>query len=72
MSQMPTLPSDSRFGLHRSPRGKMVAGICAGLAEKTGFNVWIFRVLFIVGTFTFGPGLLVYAIMFFLLPMDRR
>lgn len=72
MSQMPALPPETRFGLYRSPRGKMVAGVSAGLAEKTGLNAWVFRAIFIIGTFTFGPGLLAYLILALLLPMDRR
>ena len=68
MSQLPTNPKP---GLYRSPRGKMVAGVCAGLAEKTGLNVWVIRAIFIIGTFTFGPGLVAYILMALLLPMDR-
>jgi phage shock protein PspC (stress-responsive transcriptional regulator) len=49
----------------------MVAGICAGLAERTGLNAWIFRIIFIIGTFTFGPGLIAYLVMWALMPLDR-
>lgn len=71
MSHLPEVPPSQKPALYRSPRGKMLAGVCAGLAEKTGINVWVFRVLFILGNFLPGPGLVVYILMALLVPMDR-
>ena len=68
MVQPPLRPKPT---LYRSPRGKILAGVCAGLAEKTGINAWVFRVVFILGNFLPGPGLLVYILMALLVPMDR-
>lgn len=71
MSNLPDRPPTGRPALYRSPRGKILAGVCAGLAEKTGLNPWVFRVIFILGNFLPGPGLVVYIIMALLMPMDQ-
>jgi phage shock protein PspC (stress-responsive transcriptional regulator) len=64
-------PTATRFGLHRASRGKLIAGVCAGLAETFGLPAWVFRVIFVLGNFLPGPGALVYVILWFLLPLDR-
>lgn len=72
MSQLPDIPPPAgRPALYRSPRGKILGGVCAGLAEKTGINPWVFRTIFILGNFLPGPGLVVYVILWLLLPLDR-
>lgn len=67
MSQLPDRPR--RPALYRSPRGRMLAGVCAGLAEKTGLSPWVFRLVFIVGNFLPGPGLIAYLILWAVVPM---
>lgn len=55
-----------QFGLYRPPG--MLAGVCTGLAAKTGVPAWVFRLVFIVGNFLPGPGLIVYLILWFAIP----
>lgn len=59
-----------RNGLVRSRTNKMLGGVCAGLARRTGLPVWVFRLGFIVGNFLPGPGLLVYVILWATLPQE--
>jgi phage shock protein PspC (stress-responsive transcriptional regulator) len=56
--------------LRRPRRGKMVAGVCAGLADWLGWDRTVVRLLFIVTTILAGvfPGLLVYAGLWLVVP----
>ena len=49
---------------------KMVAGVCAGIAEYLGLDVTIVRVAYVlVSLFSAGfPGLIVYLILMFVMP----
>ena len=53
--------------LVRPRRGKMIAGVCAGLADFYGFNVTLVRLLFVVFGL-FGPGEIAYIIIWVLAP----
>lgn len=54
--------------LIRSLDNRLIAGICGGLAAFTGIDVSIFRILFVILTFTGGVGLLIYAILWIIIP----
>jgi phage shock protein C len=41
--------------LYRSTRGRMVAGVSAGLADYIGIDVTVVRLLWIVAAFVTGP-----------------
>ena len=56
--------------LSLSSRDKKIAGVCAGLAEYLDIDVTIVRVLFLFFAFQFGGGLLLYLIMWLLMPKD--
>jgi phage shock protein PspC (stress-responsive transcriptional regulator) len=49
---------------------KMVAGVCAGLAEYFGLDITVVRVAYaMLSIFSFAfPGLLVYVILWFIMP----
>ena len=54
---------------HRSRRGKMIAGVCAGLAEEFGISVTILRLAFLLGTFIGGGmGLVIYVVLWVVMP----
>jgi len=54
---------------HRSRRGKMIAGVCAGLAEEFGVSVTILRLAFLLGTFIGGGmGLVIYVVLWVVMP----
>ena len=55
--------------LVRSRSNRMIAGVCAGLADYLNIDPTIIRLLFVLGFFTFnGAALLVYIIMAIVTP----
>ena len=53
---------------YRSRDGKMLAGVCAGLAEQFGISVTILRLAFVLGTLIGGPGLIIYIVLWVVMP----
>jgi phage shock protein PspC (stress-responsive transcriptional regulator) len=53
---------------YRSRRGKMIAGVCAGLAEQFGISVTALRLAAIVLTLGFGWGVIVYIVLWVIMP----
>jgi phage shock protein PspC (stress-responsive transcriptional regulator) len=56
---------------YRSREGKMIAGVCAGLAEQFGISVTILRLAFVLGMLIGGPGLIVYIVLWVVMPYRR-
>lgn len=57
--------------LRRSRSDRMIAGICGGLGEFFGISSFWFRVAFLISLIPGGvPGLLLYAIMWIIIPGD--
>lgn len=56
---------------HRSARLKMIAGVCAGLAEEFGISVTILRLAFVLGTLISGTGLIIYIVLWVVMPLRR-
>jgi phage shock protein PspC (stress-responsive transcriptional regulator) len=59
-----------RPALRRSTDDKMVAGVCGGLAEYSGVDALLWRVGFVALTVAGGTGLVVYALLWLLMPTD--
>ncbi|MCH9643360.1 MAG: PspC domain-containing protein [Gammaproteobacteria bacterium] len=54
--------------LYRSRKERIIAGVCGGLAEYFNIDpVWM-RVIFLVLLFGFGSALLIYLIMWLIVP----
>jgi phage shock protein PspC (stress-responsive transcriptional regulator) len=54
---------------YRSRRGKMIAGVCAGLAEQFGISVTALRLAAVLLTlFGFGWGVIVYIVLWIVMP----
>jgi len=51
-------------------RDKMIAGVCAGIAEYFGWEVTLFRVVFVVVSIlsVAFPGILVYLVLWVVMP----
>ena len=59
--------------LRRSMEGKIIAGVCAGIAEWLGWKPGTVRIIFVVGSFVpIIPGFIVYVILWAILPADQR
>jgi phage shock protein PspC (stress-responsive transcriptional regulator) len=57
-------------GLVRPRQGRVIAGVCAGLARRLGVNPWLVRVLAIASLFLPGPQFLAYIVLWILMPPD--
>jgi phage shock protein C len=51
-------------------RNKMIAGVCAGIAEYFGWDVTLFRVAFVIASIVSVafPGILVYVVLWVVMP----
>lgn len=59
----------SRSGLQRPRRGdgRLLAGVCAGIAQHYGFNTTLVRLLFVIFAIT-GASEIVYLVLWLLMP----
>src|SRR5688572_2044356 len=57
-----------RAQLHRSRSDKMIGGVAGGLAEYSGIDALLWRVGFVALTFAGGSGILVYLLLWLLMP----
>lgn len=60
--------------LTRSSKDKMLAGICGGIADYMVVDPTIIRLVFALATFftVVFPGVLIYLIMWIVVPKDRE
>jgi phage shock protein PspC (stress-responsive transcriptional regulator) len=58
--------------LARPQHGKVIAGVCAGLARRFGVSPTVVRLLFLLSCLLPGPQVLVYAALWIVLPKDTR
>ena len=56
--------------LARPRHGKMIAGVCAGLARRFGWSPTTVRLLFILSCVLPGPQFLVYLVLWVIMPED--
>lgn len=57
--------------LLRSKTDQQVAGVAAGLANYFNIDPTIVRLLFVLGTFMGGPGLIIYIALWMVMPEDK-
>jgi len=58
--------------LYRSADDQMISGVCAGLAEYFGIDPTLVRLLFVFLALAGGPGVLIYLIMWIVVPERPR
>ncbi len=56
--------------LHRSRTEKMIAGVCGGIAEYLDVDPTIVRVLWVLVALLAGTGILLYLILWIVMPLD--
>jgi phage shock protein PspC (stress-responsive transcriptional regulator) len=54
--------------LTRPREGKMIAGVCAGLAERFGWNANVVRLLFVLSCLLPGPQIVIYLVLWVIMP----
>ncbi len=61
-------------GLWRSRDDRVIAGVCGGLAGFLGWSSSLVRVLYVVISVCSAafPGILIYLILWMVMPLDRR
>jgi phage shock protein C len=58
--------------LYRSRTQRMVAGVCGGLAEYFNLDATLMRVLFLVLAVVGGSGLVIYLVMWIIVPDESK
>jgi phage shock protein C len=57
--------------LVRARKGRLLAGVCAGIAEYIGIDVTVVRLVFVaLGVVTFGVGALIYLAAWIVIPVE--
>jgi phage shock protein PspC (stress-responsive transcriptional regulator) len=54
--------------LARPRNGRVIAGVCAGLARRFGMTPWQVRLIFVLSCLLPGPQLLIYVVLWIVLP----
>ncbi|WP_214365292.1 PspC domain-containing protein [Pseudonocardia sp. H11422] len=54
--------------LTRPQQGKVIAGVCAGLAERFGWNPNMVRLAFLLSCLLPGPQFVVYLVLWVIMP----
>lgn len=58
--------------LVRSKKDRIIAGVCGGLGEYFDLDPIFFRLAFVLATFFGGSGVLIYIILFFIIPEENE
>ena len=56
--------------LRRSTSDRWIAGVCGGIAEATGVDSWVWRLVFALLLLCWGVGLLAYVLMWIFVPKE--
>ncbi|MET3130044.1 phage shock protein C [Oxalobacteraceae bacterium GrIS 1.11] len=57
--------------LRRSRRDRWLGGVCGGLGKVSGMESWIWRLVFILFTLTFGFSLVIYILLWIFVPEEE-
>ena len=66
---MATIPRQAKV-LRRSRSHRIIGGVCGGLAEYFGVDPLLVRAIFVVIAIMAGSGLLLYILLWLLVPME--
>ena len=69
-SQHPVRRRMSQRGLVRPRSGRVLAGVCAGLARRFGMKPGVVRLLFVISVVLPGPQVLLYVALWILMPSE--
>ena len=61
------MPSRSEH-LVRPQQGKVIAGVCAGIADRFGYSRTVVRVLFVLSVLLPGPQFIAYIVLWLAIP----
>jgi len=58
--------------LTRPRHGKVIAGVCAGLARRFGLSPFVVRLAFLLSCILPGPQFIAYLVLWVVMPKERR
>jgi phage shock protein PspC (stress-responsive transcriptional regulator) len=58
--------------LTRPQQGRVIAGVCAGLAERFGWNANLVRLLFLLSCLLPGPQFVIYIVLWAVIPASQQ
>ena len=58
--------------LYRSGRERILGGVCGGIAEYLGVDPVLVRILWVAGTLAWGFGVILYIIMWIIMPRNPK
>jgi phage shock protein C len=58
--------------LRLSDSDKWIAGVCGGVADVTGVDSWIWRLIFVLGMFAGGITAVLYVILWIFVPREGQ
>ena len=58
-----------RLGITRAD-DRWIGGVCGGLALATGVEAWLWRLMFVLFTLTFGFGVAIYVLLWIFVPEE--
>ncbi|MFL6676688.1 MAG: PspC domain-containing protein [Massilia sp.] len=56
--------------IRRSRSDRWLGGVCGGLAKATGVDNWVWRLLFVLFSLTFGFGAVLYLLLWIFIPEE--
>jgi phage shock protein PspC (stress-responsive transcriptional regulator) len=59
-------------GLYRPRQGRVIAGVCAGLARRYGLGAWTVRLLAILSCLLPGPQFVIYIALWIMMPSEEK
>jgi phage shock protein PspC (stress-responsive transcriptional regulator) len=62
--------SPSTPALVRPHEGRLIAGVCVGVADRFGWKPWTVRVLFLLSCLLPGPQVLLYLLLWAIVPSE--
>ena len=66
----PAPPLAALNALRRSRADRWIGGVCGGLAQATGAESWVWRLLFALLFFLGGAGLVIYVLLWIFVPAE--
>jgi len=58
--------------LYRPRNGRMIAGVCAGIANRFGWDPTLVRLIAVLSIFLPGPQILAYVLLWIVMPNEDR
>jgi phage shock protein PspC (stress-responsive transcriptional regulator) len=65
------MTDDATPGLVRPKEGRIIAGVAAGLADRFGISRTLTRVIFVLSMLLPGPQIIIYLILWVVIPSEE-